>query len=87
MKEGYIVMNQTNYGDGIYIFGVYRSEKAAEKQLRKVIRTQFGRCPRDLDDIYDLPGMDSGDSFCIKWFSENNGDVWPGPLPEDYEEF
>jgi hypothetical protein len=77
MKEGYIVANLTNYGDGFEIFGVYKSRENAVKQFRKVIRTRYGSCPRDLSKLYK-PGqpnaLDSGDSYQIIKFKENEGE-------------
>ena len=52
MKEGYVVMD-TYYGE---IYGVYKSEKAAERHLRKVVRYQYGSCPRDLSKLWELGG-------------------------------
>lgn len=78
MKEGYIVWNLTNYGDGFEFYGVYKSEKKALKQLRRVIRTRYGKCPRAYSDImdfvYDKEGGDMGDSYRIDYFNENNGE-------------
>lgn len=75
MKEGYIVWNQTNYGDGYEFFGVYRSEEKAIKQLRKVVRNRFGKCPRKYEDImyFVADVADDGDSFGIDYFCENDG--------------
>ena len=70
MKDGYIVANLTNYGSGIEIFGVYKSEAKAKKQLRKVIRTRYGSCPRDLSCLE----IDEDDSYQVIYFEENNGD-------------
>ena len=73
MKEGYIVWNQTAYGDGFEFFGVYKSRKAAERQLRKVIRNRFGKCPRNLDDLIDFVDSqtDGEDSYSITPFYEH----------------
>lgn len=75
MKEGYIVMNQTNYGDGFEIFGVYKNIKTAERQLRKVIRNRYGKCPRDIDKIDEmLYKKDYNDeSYKVVYFNENEG--------------
>lgn len=62
MKQGYIVWNQTSYDKGYEFFGVYKSKKAAERQLRKVIRNRFGKCPRDLDDLVDFVDGQVGES-------------------------
>lgn len=73
MKSGYVVMNDSNYGNEI--FGVYKSEKKAEKLLRKVIRNRFGHCPRDLDlsKLYESGEMDGHDSYQIVYFEEDEG--------------
>ncbi len=75
MKEGYIVANISNCGNEF--FGVYKNEKRAERQLRKIIRNRFGRCPRNLDKLYDVgqPNhISTDDSYCIINFGENDGE-------------
>ena len=75
MKNGYVVMNNSNYG--IEIFGVYKNKDRAVTQLRKVIRNRFGRCPRNFSKLYELGqpnGPDSDDSYMIMFFEENNGE-------------
>lgn len=75
MKEGYVVWNNSNCGPEF--FGVYKNRQRAEKQLRKVIRTRFGKCPRDLDKLYtyqEINGPQSDDSYTISWFEENKGE-------------
>ena len=62
MKQGYIVWNQTTYDTGYEFFGVYKSKKAADRQLRKVIRNRFGKCPRDLDDLVGFVDEQVGES-------------------------
>lgn len=73
MKEGYIVMNVSNCGDEI--FGAYKNLKRAERQLRKVIRNRYGRCPRDLGELVNKPYIEGGDfSYQIIYFVENDGE-------------
>ena len=74
MKEGYIVWNESNCESEF--FGVFKTEKAAERHLRKVIRTRFGRCPRDLNDVYaEEPYTEGGDSsYKITPFYQDEGD-------------
>ena len=76
MKEGYIVWNETNYGDGYEFFGVFRTRKQAEKAMRKVAKARLGRCPRDYDKMLEaLEGEeDMGDSYKITYFSRNDGE-------------
>lgn len=74
MKNGYVVMNNSNYG--IEIFGVYKNHDKAVTQLRKVIRNRFDRCPRDLSKLYESGqpnGPDSDDSYTIMFFEETDG--------------
>lgn len=66
MKRGFIVWNQTNYGDGFEFFGVFRSRKEAEKCLRRVLRERFGRVPKDMDELIELEGMEN--SYGITYF-------------------
>lgn len=78
MKEGFIVANLTNYGDGIEVFGVYKNRKRAERQLRKVVRARYGKCPRILDKLSDYGqpnGPDTGDSYQLVYFKENGGEL------------
>ena len=73
MKEGYIVWNLTNYGDGYEFFGVYKSYKKALKCFRRIVRERYGKCPRgDYSEISDwLCEIDNGgDSFRITLFKE-----------------
>ena len=76
MKEGYIVWNNSNYG--CEFFGVYRSEKQAMRQFRKVIRNRFGKCPRgDYNKIIDwlVDDVEDGDEgYAIEYFNENEGE-------------
>ena len=73
MKKGYIVWNNSNYGPEF--FGIYKNVKTAEWKLRKVIRTRFGHCPRDLDKLMDDPYAAGGDdSYGISSFEENDGE-------------
>lgn len=75
MKEGYVVMNTSNCGNEI--FGVYKSRARAEACLRRVIRSRFGHCPRDLDRLCeygDINGPDSDDSYGLIWFEEFKGE-------------
>ena len=74
MKEGYIVANISNCGDEF--FGVYRKQEQAEKQLRRVIRKRFGRCPRNLDKLVKPPylGPNEDDSYQIIYFYEYKGE-------------
>ena len=74
MKKGYVVCNITNYSDTPEIFGVYSNLKTAERRLRKVVRKRYGRCPRDTINIVDMPEEDTGDSYSIVAFEENDGD-------------
>ena len=75
MKEGYIACNMTNFGDGFEIFGVYRKEKYAQARLKKVIRTRFGRCPRDFEEALSFADEQDGNesSYRVVWFCENDG--------------
>lgn len=66
MKEGYIVLNQTNYGDGLEIFGVYRKKKSAEIKLRKVIKQAEKYIPGCTED--------TDNSYKIWYFHEKRGD-------------
>lgn len=73
MKEGFIVANISNCGNEF--FGVYKNEKRAERQLRKVIRNRYGRCPRDLSELVNEPYIEGGDfSYQIIYFVENDGE-------------
>lgn len=72
MKEGYIVANISNCGNEF--FGVYKNHKTAERKLRKVIRTRFGKCPKDLEKLVEEPYIEGGDSsYSIIYFKENDG--------------
>lgn len=73
MKEGYIVWNQSNYGNEF--FGVYRTWDAAFKQFKKIIRARFGKCPRgSYNDIQswliDNEIEDGDDSINISYFKQ-----------------
>lgn len=86
MKEGYIVWNQAQYGGGYQIFGVYKSEKMAIRQLRKVIRNRYGKCPNGgYDAIADFLAKveDGDDGHGIKYFCENEGEDWEPQNEED----
>lgn len=76
MKDGFIVANISNCGNEF--FGVYKNEKRAERQLRKVIRNRFGHCPRNLDKLSDVgkPNhITTDDSYGIIYFKENGGEL------------
>ena len=74
MKEGYIVRNDA--GD---VFGVYKTEELAIKQLKKVVKNYYGKCPEgSYDDILDFIYGDENEvtiegEFGIKYFHENIG--------------
>ena len=73
MKEGYIVWNLTNCGDGYEFFGVYKSYEKALKCFRRVVRERYGKCPKgDYCKIIEwLCGVEDGDdSFRITPFEE-----------------
>ena len=74
MKEGYIVINNSNYG--LEFFGVYKNKKTAERHLRRVVRNRFGRCPIDLTKLCEPPyvGRTGDDMYEIVYFKQNNGD-------------
>ena len=74
MKEGFIVWNESNYKSEFY--GVYRTFERALKQLRRVTKAKYGKCPRSYDDIMDflVENEDGGDSLKITAFSENEGE-------------
>lgn len=73
MKEGYIVWNESTVESEF--FGVYRTEKKAEKALRKVAKNRLGRCPRDYDKMMSaLDEYGEGyDSYHITYFCKNGG--------------
>lgn len=80
MKEGYIVWNNSNCGPEF--FGVYRSEKQAIRQFRKVIRNRFGKCPRcDYDELIEwvVNHEDGDDGYEIRHFEEYDGE-WEGTI-------
>lgn len=70
MKQGYIVLNQTEYGDGIEVFGVYRSLEKAEKVLARIIKKRFGDMSEEERMDYEVS---HGESYKILAFAENNG--------------
>ena len=73
MKEGYVVMNTSNCGNEI--FGAYRTLKQAEKCLRRVVRTRFGKCPRDFAKLCEDPYINGGDdAYGVIWFEEFKGE-------------
>lgn len=74
MKQGYIVWNQTTYGDGYEVFGVFKTEAEAEKHLDKVFKTRFGKeySKCSLNEICNFE--DDEDSFKITPFVQNDGD-------------
>ena len=80
MRKGFIACNLTTYDEGIEVFGVYSNEKMAERQLRKVVRKRFGRCPRDVLKINEMPEIcgegDYGDSYGVLAFVENDGEEY-----------
>lgn len=65
MKQGYAVINLTNYGDGLEIFGVYRSMEKAERVLKKVKRERFGNISEEEINEQEIQ---NGESYCIKYF-------------------
>lgn len=72
MQKGFIVWNETNYGQGFEFFGVYRTYDRAFKQLKKIIKAREGivvKTPDDLDDFY-LENNDYENSYRITYFSE-----------------
>lgn len=76
MKEGYIVWNQTCYGDGYEFFGVYKTFNKALKEFRKIVRAEFGKCPLKYGDIIDFL-IDNGheeDSYKITYFNNKEGE-------------
>lgn len=72
MKQGYIAICESTAGDGIEIFGVYRSREKAVKALKRVARDRLERVPRDFDKMIDaLEEIGDGqDSYKIRWFEE-----------------
>lgn len=68
MKQGYAVINLSVNGDGLEIFGVYRSYERAERALKRVRRARFGNMSEDEMNEQEL--LD-GDYYCIKYFEEH----------------
>lgn len=68
MKEGYIVWNQTNYGEGFEVFGVFRTYEAAKKCYKKVIRDRYGN--QSEDEIAEAQLIE-GDHIIITHFDAN----------------
>ena len=76
MKEGYIVWNLTNYGDGYEFYGVFRSKEQAEAHLRKVLKARYGKLPKDEDELLEWEDNVNGclDSHRIDYFCKNKGE-------------
>lgn len=66
MKKGFIVWNQTTYDMGYEFFGAFRSQKEAEKCLRRVLKKRFGKVPKDIDELIQMEGAE--DSYGISYF-------------------
>ena len=72
MKEGYIVWNESTAESEF--FGIYRSYEKALRQLRKVLRNRFGRCPHQEDKVWDFVSeISDEDSYKITPFEEYDG--------------
>ena len=73
MEKGYIAWNESNCGSEF--FGAFRSKKRAERELRRVVRERFGRCPRDLVDLVEEPFANGGDdSYKVTYFNNEKGE-------------
>jgi len=73
MKQGFIVWNQTNYGDGFEFFGVFRSYQEAKKHLRRVFKKRYGKDYYKLtqDEVFELENGE--DMFLISSYELNDG--------------
>ena len=71
MKQGYIVWNQTCYGEGFEFFGVYRTREQAEKCFRRIMKQRFGKRNITEDELSELEMENGGeDSYQITYFEE-----------------
>lgn len=70
MKEGYIVWNQTSYGDGFEFFGVYRTLQKAEYMLKKIKKARYGEMTEDEIDEWELT---TAACIMITHFTDSNG--------------
>ena len=71
MKEGYLVINESTSGDGLEVFGCYRSLENAETKLKKVLKNRF---PGKTQEEIEEECMHTGDSYKVFQFEESNGE-------------
>lgn len=70
MKKGFIVWNQTTYGEGFEFFGVYRTREQANERLCEVVKKRFGKLPKDWDELIRWEGDE--DSYRIDEFNSED---------------
>ena len=73
MKEGYIVWNQTTWGDGYEIFGVYRTLEKAKKVMEKIKKSRYEDMTQEEIDDYETS---NGDALTISYFRDTNGKTY-----------
>ena len=73
MREGYIVWNQTSWGDGYEFFGVYRTLEKAQRVMEKIKKARYGDMTQE--EIYDYEAM-NGDGLTISYFKDTNGKTY-----------
>lgn len=84
MKEGWLVVNVSNSGDGLEILGIYRSRELAEKRLESVLRHRYPRMSRDEIDDYEAS---IGDSTHVIYYEEQKvKDLGRFLTKEEYDE-
>ena len=79
MKEGYIVWNQTSWGDGYEIFGVYRTREKARRIMEKIKKSRYEDMTQEEISDYELS---HGDGLTITHFEDTNGKTYS--VKEDY---